>query len=124
MSCNHTCHSHLATITTITTTSTSTRNSSRHIRQNPQPLTLELRLAYQAQSKPPNIIKPLFNHVKTFPLTDTPSSNPESRFSPPRSFQFLARTTETGFPCFLTSKTEYKHPILLSKLAANISSTL
>ncbi|KAL4281222.1 hypothetical protein GQ457_03G020330 [Hibiscus cannabinus] len=70
----------------------------------PKPLTLGHRLAYQAQSKPPNIIKPLLNHVKTFPLTDTPSSNPESRFSPPRSFQFLVRTTQTGFPYFLTSK--------------------
>ncbi|KAL4388093.1 hypothetical protein GQ457_09G018240 [Hibiscus cannabinus] len=111
-------------MTTITTTSTSTRNSSQYIRQNPQPLTLELRLAYQAQSKPSNIIKLLLNHVKTFPLTDIPSSNPESQFSPPRSFQFLVRTSQIGFPCFLTSKTEYKHPILLSKLAANINSTL
>ncbi|KAL4363005.1 hypothetical protein GQ457_04G017720 [Hibiscus cannabinus] len=75
--------------TTTTTTSTSTRNSSRHIRNEPQPLTLELRLAYQAQSKTPNIIKSLLNHVKTFPLTDTPSSNPESQFSTPRSFQLL-----------------------------------
>ncbi|KAL4340179.1 hypothetical protein GQ457_08G018790 [Hibiscus cannabinus] len=124
MPCNNTCYSHIATKATITTISTSTRNSSRHIRLNPQPLTLELRLAYQAQSKPPNIIKPLLNHEKTFPLTDTPSSNPESRFSPPRSFQFLIRTSQIGFPCFLTSKTEYKHPILLSKLATNINSTL
>ncbi|KAL4280974.1 hypothetical protein GQ457_03G023390 [Hibiscus cannabinus] len=111
-------------MTTITTTSTSTRNSSQYIRKNPQPLTLELRLAYQAQSKPPNIIKPLLNHVKTFPPTDIPSSNPESRFSPPRSFQFLVRTSQISFPYFLTSKTKYKHPILLSKLAANINSTL
>ncbi|KAL4295547.1 hypothetical protein GQ457_12G012510 [Hibiscus cannabinus] len=124
MSCNHTCHSHITTITTITTTSITTRNSSRHIRKNPKPLTLELRLAYQAQSKPSNIIKPLLNHVKTFPITDTPSSNPESRFPPPRSFQFLVRTIHAGFPCFLASKTEYKHPILLSKLAAYINSTL
>ncbi|KAL4297868.1 hypothetical protein GQ457_12G012520 [Hibiscus cannabinus] len=111
-------------MTTITTTSTSTQNLSRHIRQNPQTLTLELRLAYQAQSKPPNIIKPLINHVKTFPLTDIPSSNPESQFSRSRSFQFLVQTSQIGFPCFLTSKTEHKHPILLSKLAANTNSTL
>ncbi|KAL4347829.1 hypothetical protein GQ457_17G012290 [Hibiscus cannabinus] len=121
MSCNHTCHSHLATITTTTTTSTSTRNSSRHIRKkNHNHLLSSLDWAY----KPPNIIKSLLNHVKTFPLTDTPSSNPESRFSPPRSFQFLVRTTQAGFPCFSTSKTEYKHPILLSKLAAYINPTL
>ncbi|KAL4388299.1 hypothetical protein GQ457_09G017180 [Hibiscus cannabinus] len=106
------------------TKSTTTRNLSQHIRQNPQPLTLEFRLAYKAKSKPPNIIKPLLNHLKTFPLTDIPSSNPESRFSPSRSFQFLVRTSQIGFPCFLTSKIEYKHPILLSKLAANINSTL
>ncbi|KAL4273484.1 hypothetical protein GQ457_13G013150 [Hibiscus cannabinus] len=111
-------------MTTITTTSTSKRNSSQYIRQNPQPLTLKLRLAYQAQSKPPNIVKPLLNHVKTFPLTDIPSSNPESQFSPSRSFQFLVRTSRIGFPCFLTSKIEHMHPILLSKLAANINSTL
>ncbi|KAL4342356.1 hypothetical protein GQ457_08G018430 [Hibiscus cannabinus] len=45
-------------------------------------------------------------------------------FHLPQSFQYLVRTSRIGFPCFLTSKTEHKHPILLSKLAANNNSTL
>ncbi|KAK8714254.1 hypothetical protein V6N13_149447 [Hibiscus sabdariffa] len=84
----------------------------------PRSLTLEFRLAHQAQSKLPYITTTVALPIKSLLLTDTPSSNPEHRFPPSRNFPRLVRTSQIVFPCSVTAKTEHKHSHTRAKVTA------